>query len=445
MMADALFLPSVSVIIPTHDRRESLRRTLDALAAQTYPSHLVDVTVVMDACSDGTEDLLRHYVAPFALRCLAIPSPNKGPAYARNHGAASAVGQFLLFLDDDVEPTPTLIQAHVAMHQQRPDHLVIGPYWPVLQRGADCFRVSQQRWWNDKFVAMQRYGHRFNYTDVLTGNLSLESCVFRQVGGFDPTFPFAHEDYEFGARLIAAGYGMAYAREATAYHHEHEHMTVARACQRARLEGKADVLIGRRHRHLLPTLPLAAFHDNLSMRNRVVHWFLCRAPSLGDRLAIQVGRSLVWLDRARLRKTWSRLFKVVRHYWYLRGVTEEAGDRHSVLNLLQEGPAREDDIGPEIEIDLQEGVPAAEQRLDAERPHAVRLRYGPRVLGRIPSRPGSERLRGEHLRASLAGTLAWPFLRALTVQQATTAGEHSRSSVSTAMPFPGSSYVYKNN
>jgi hypothetical protein len=41
--------------------------------------------------------------------------------------------------------------------------------------------------------------------------------------------------------------------------------------------------------------------------------------------------------------------------------------------------------------------------------------------------------------------LAWPFLSALTVQQAITIGEHSRSSISTAMPSPGSSYVYKNN
>jgi len=280
---------------------------------------------------------------------------------------------------------------------------------------------------------------------VLTGNLSLESRVFRQVEGFDPTFPFAHEDYEFGARLIAAGYGVAYAREAAALHHEHEHMTIARACQRARLEGKADVLIGRRHRNLLPTLPLASLQNGLSMRNRIVHWFSFRSPSLGDRIATQVGRSLVWLDRARLRKTWFRLFKAIRHYWYLRGVAEEAGDRRSVLDLLQEGPTGEDDPGSEMQIDLQKGVPAAEQSLDAERPHAVRLWYGSHVLGKIPSRPGSERLRGEHLRASLAGTLAWPFLKALSVQQATTAGEHSRSSVSAAVPSAGSWYVYKNN
>ena len=100
MMADVP-LPTVSVIIPTHNRCESLRRTLNGLAAQNYPSRLLDVTVVTDACSDGTEDMLRRHVAPFALRCLALPSPNKGPAYARNHGAVSTVGQFLVFLDDD--------------------------------------------------------------------------------------------------------------------------------------------------------------------------------------------------------------------------------------------------------------------------------------------------------------------------------------------------------
>ncbi|MBF8302594.1 MAG: glycosyl transferase family 2, partial [Candidatus Dadabacteria bacterium] len=57
-------MPTISIIIPTHNRSASLLRTLDALRVQTYPLQQVEVLVVADGCSDGTVEGLRHYTAP---------------------------------------------------------------------------------------------------------------------------------------------------------------------------------------------------------------------------------------------------------------------------------------------------------------------------------------------------------------------------------------------
>jgi len=45
---------TVSVIIPTRNRRDHVLRAVDALLAQDYPGELLETIVVCDRCSDGT-------------------------------------------------------------------------------------------------------------------------------------------------------------------------------------------------------------------------------------------------------------------------------------------------------------------------------------------------------------------------------------------------------
>jgi len=411
-------LPTVSVIIPTHNRSTSLRRTLDALCVQTYPHPLLEVLVVTDGCSDDTVDMLQRYPAPFALRVIVLKGQNQGPAMARNRGAASATGKLLLFLDDDVEPKPPLIMAHVHAHDQQPCLVVMGPYVPVLQGRVDCLRRLMRTWWQDKFHTMRQPGYRFGYWDLLSGNLSLEAEVFDRVGGFDPTFPCAHEDYELGARLIKAGASLILAPDALAFHYVHENTELNRALQRARLEGRADVLIGRRHPELRPTLALVRLQKPFGVLQRIVHALGYEHRVLGDRLASLGGWILGPLEKIRFRNLWRRVYRGLRYYWYLRGVAEELGSRRALVEFLQAGPHRSDQAGLEIELDLAEGLEETERRLDQERSCGARIRYKEHVVGRIPPSVGAERLRGAHLRPILATELAWPFLMGLAMEGA---------------------------
>src|SRR5438309_8094482 len=97
-------LPEVSVIIPTYRRRESVARTLRALAQQNVPAEQYEVIVVIDGSEDGTREMLAEFHAPYPLQ--ALWQTNRGRAAAINTGIRSAGGKVLVLLDDDMEPAP---------------------------------------------------------------------------------------------------------------------------------------------------------------------------------------------------------------------------------------------------------------------------------------------------------------------------------------------------
>jgi GT2 family glycosyltransferase len=407
-------IPIASVIIPTHNRKALLWQTLDALCTQTYPLESIEVLVVADGCSDGTVEMLRHYRAPFSLRI--IEQTNQGPATARNYGAAGARGRLLIFLDDDIEAAPHLIEAHVRAHQHQPGLVVIGYLPPCLQTQTGFFRLVLWTWWEAMFDVMRQPGHRYTYSDVLGGNFSLEAELFGRIGGFNPAF-WCHEDYELGVRLLQAGATFTFAADALGYHREAS--DIDRSLQRKYQEGRADVLMGRCHPELRPTLLMARLEAYSLLPSRILRTFAFKWPVVGDKLAARLRRTLDLLEQARLYHFWQRLLDGLLGYWYWRGVAVELGALRALADFLQENPVYSNEIGTEIVLDLCEGLEVAERRLDNERPLGACVCYGSQLVGYIRRQPGAERLRGIHLRPTLATRLAAPLLKAMALEGAT--------------------------
>jgi glycosyltransferase involved in cell wall biosynthesis len=420
----------VSVIIPTHNRSATLRRTLDALAVQTHPLNEIQVIVVADGCVDDTVPMLRRYAAPIALR--VIEQPGRGAATARNRAATEADGKILIFLDDDIVPVPTFIEAHVRMHQCGEARVVSGYSVPMPQDPVDFYGIEARKWWEGAFQAMREPGHRYTYRDVFSGNLSIGRELWSQVGGFDSAYrDCGGEDYELGVRLLKVGATLAFAAGARGDHGDLRDLD--RSFQRSRQDGRADVLLAQRHPELRPALMLSRLETSPSSRYRLVRTLAFRSPSVGDSLAAGLRRVLDALERARLRHHWQRISGVVRAYWYWRGVAEQVGDQQEFIRLLQGGPAVAD-LGGEIELDLRGGLPAAERRLDEVRPMGARLSFGRQPVGRIPPEPGAEPLRGAHLRPFLVKRLAVPLLMALAAEKATGAIDNSGGVGPDALP-----------
>jgi len=404
---------TVSIIIPSHNRSSSLRRGLDALHSQTYPLELISVIVVADSCIDDTLAMLQDYKAPFKLQAIEVNCRNA--AIARNTGAAKAAGQLLLFLDDDIEAQPPLVESHVRVHRERPGSAVMGPYPPKLQGGTRFFDVEVRSWWEEKFYQMSREDHRFTYQDLFSGNLSLDAELFARLDGFDSTFGNAHEDYEFGVRLLKADVPFAVAGDAVGYHYEHETNNLDRSFRRSRKEGRADVLLGRRHPELRPTLYIKNYETPYSLLDKIFVALAFLWPAVTDWLAVFARKSLDLLESLGMRGTWRWLRAKLRGYWYLRGVIDELKSRSAISSFMQGGPARADLGGHEINIDLQQGWEAAERLLDAERPAGVYLYYGELTVGHIFPQAGVEPLRGSHLRSILAIHFAEPLAGAIGV------------------------------
>jgi len=103
----------VSVIVPTYNRPESLRRTLESIFRQSYRN--LEVIVV----DDGSEVDISRSVEGFPVRKV-IRQKHAGANIARNRGFALSRGEYLFICDDDLELEPHLLRKLVRALKAKP-------------------------------------------------------------------------------------------------------------------------------------------------------------------------------------------------------------------------------------------------------------------------------------------------------------------------------------
>jgi glycosyltransferase involved in cell wall biosynthesis len=111
--------PTVSVVIPTKNRRHVLPETIASIQAQTFPGW--EVLVVDDASTDDTEAMVQA-LASDDPRIRFIPRGREpaGAPTCRNIGLSEARGEFVLFLDSDDLLAPTCLEHRVRQLKQNP-------------------------------------------------------------------------------------------------------------------------------------------------------------------------------------------------------------------------------------------------------------------------------------------------------------------------------------
>jgi GT2 family glycosyltransferase len=413
--------PLVSVIIPTHNRRDSLLRTLRALSLQQFPLRNLEAIVVADHCRDGTLEVLESHTFPFAFRC--VPSVERGPSSARNQGAFLASGRLLIFLDDDTEPTPGLVRAHVNAHERLPHHAIIGPYLPPEDTGKTSFFDEELRsWWNAIMGSMRPEGHRFCYTDFLSGNLSISSWMFNRVGGFNTSL-HVHEDYELGLRIIEHGWFLSFEPDALALHYDMSDLS--RSLMRKYHEGEADVRIGRMHPRVIASMPLAASPKKLSNVERVLRRIAFQGNRAISGCCIRFLKLLMAADeKMRHKRVWQRHLHLLLFFYYWRGTADAVGGRLEFGKFLAgaAGPDPEE-YAAVREIQLRGGFEAARRQLDRIKTSGAVLRHGRHILGLIPPEPGRERLKGDHLRHYLLNDFSATLLKTLAMERLSRRGD----------------------
>ncbi len=90
-------MPKVSIVIPTFNRAESLKKTLNSILAQTYRDY--EVIIVANGSTDNTQEVVTEFKDP---RLKYVFQDGSGsPASPRNTGIKITVGRFIAFCDDD--------------------------------------------------------------------------------------------------------------------------------------------------------------------------------------------------------------------------------------------------------------------------------------------------------------------------------------------------------
>jgi len=183
--------PSVSVIIPTHNRLDFLRESLRSVFGQTLPP--LEVLVSDDGSTDGTAAMA---AAEFPL-AQVLAQPNRGPSAARNLGIRHARGDWLAFLDSDDLWQPRKLERQLAELSRRPRFRIAYTDEIWIRRGV---RVNPGK------VHRKYSGWIFPrclpLCIISPSSVIIHRDVFEEAGRFDEALPVC-EDYDLWLRLTA--------------------------------------------------------------------------------------------------------------------------------------------------------------------------------------------------------------------------------------------------
>lgn len=232
----------VSIVIPTHQRRHLLVRTLPTVLAQRFDPEQYEVIVVVDGSTDGTIEFLRGLTPP-KCKFQVIEQDNQGIACARNAGLRAAIGEVVLFLDDDMICHEELVQRHFETYKSSGRCLVSGPILPLEEPLSVAARVNAKH--------LLHLAQLVNSADHVQGrptacgpNDSAPRLSLLGVGGFDESFE-THEDIELGVRLWKSGLCKHYQPKAIAYHIYDK--SSSDLMQDARKSGRDELMLCRAH------------------------------------------------------------------------------------------------------------------------------------------------------------------------------------------------------
>ncbi|RYF36744.1 MAG: glycosyltransferase, partial [Comamonadaceae bacterium] len=199
----------VTVVIPTHNRRDLLARLLASLAAQSLPPSAYEVIIVHNHTEDGTEAMAREWCGRQAFAARYFRKDYKGPARSRDFGARTAQGRYVAFIDDDCVASPHWLSAGLAAFEDPPAAPGAAPVG--LVQGATLPMPGQPRPFLSKTIEIPQATVFFE-----TCNIFYLRSAFEQVGGFSEDFidRFYGEDTDLGWKMMQAGFASRFAAAA---------------------------------------------------------------------------------------------------------------------------------------------------------------------------------------------------------------------------------------
>jgi mycofactocin glycosyltransferase len=197
-------LPTISIVIPVLDRAEELARCLDSIARVDYPAEKIEVIVVDDGSRDDSAQVARSRGA------LVVSSggTRRGPAAARNVGAARATGELLAFIDSDCSASAGWLSELVPVFRGEKTAAVGGLVDGMCTASAvDRYEAMMS---SLSLGARERFAGPGDDTFYLPScNLLVRRALFLSVKGFEDGMHVG-EDVDLTWRLRDAGWTIAY-------------------------------------------------------------------------------------------------------------------------------------------------------------------------------------------------------------------------------------------
>ena len=220
--------PLVSIIIPSKDHPDILMRCIDSILEFTAYRNF-EFVVVDNGSGEGNKDRISRYLEKIGGRYVYRPAPFNFSQMC-NLGAANAKGDYLLFLNDDMEMFQKQWLERMLGHAQQAHVGAVGAklFYPETTRIQHTGVSNPENGPLHSFMGLDdQYPYYFGWNRIdcdcigVTGAcLLVAKEKFYQVDGFDEDLPVAYNDVKLCFALHKAGYYNVMRNDAFAYHYE---------------------------------------------------------------------------------------------------------------------------------------------------------------------------------------------------------------------------------
>ncbi len=181
--------PQVSVVIPTFNRQEALRKALQTVLSQE--AVLFEVWVIDDGSTDGTREMIEKDFPSVNY----FYQTNQGPAAARNRGIERSRGEWIAFLDSDDQWLPGKLQAQLEFFSAHPEFPICQTEETWIRNGVRVNPMKKHQksggWIFEKCLPL---------CVISPSAVMIHRELFDKAGLFDESLP-ACEDYDLWLRI----------------------------------------------------------------------------------------------------------------------------------------------------------------------------------------------------------------------------------------------------
>ena len=217
----------LSVVICTYNRADCILDALHSLVQQTLPRNLFEVLLINNNSTDAMETLCENFgqQSP-AFNYRYIVEAQQGLSHARNRGIAEAVGDIIVFMDDDATAEPGYLEKMLAFFAQTPGAAACGG------RIYPRFESRRPHWMSHFLLSLTSSIDLGNKVKVFTrrqfpvgANMAVRKEMFAKYGLFNPGLGRkgnsmdGAEEKDFFYRLIYAKEKIYYLPDAIVHHY----------------------------------------------------------------------------------------------------------------------------------------------------------------------------------------------------------------------------------
>ncbi|MGD9616507.1 MAG: glycosyltransferase [Alphaproteobacteria bacterium] len=264
-------VPGVSIIIPTRDRLDLMRRCMNGLLQNTEYENFEIIIVDNGSVAPETHDYFAALSANMRVRILPYPG-RFNYSIINNLAARQARHGILALLNNDIEVKQPAWLREMVSYAVRPEIGAVGAklYYPdnKIQHGGVIVGLGAgaghafRNFDRDDSGYHQRLRLAQDFSAVTSAAIVLRREVFDAVGGFDENLPLWFNDLDFCLRIRQQGYRIVWTPYAELYHWESRSVGAERSAENAALFQKMAAYIAERWGGVLEEDPF--YNPNLA-------------------------------------------------------------------------------------------------------------------------------------------------------------------------------------